>query len=312
MKPFFKFIVSLIVLIVCCAIADCIIGVALDKMIDKVPNDGSEIGTSIYAINRMDDPVVIVGSSRASNHYYPSIIADSLSLDTYNIGRQGHYISYQCCLINLILDRYVPDILIWEISMDSLLSDAYDGVDDLKIYYWDNSIIRKVIDDKEGIVSRIKLLSNAYQYNGIAIDVLYKFIKSGPNNDPRKGMVPNKEKGFHVDPQLTYDPGLDGYVDQTRVNILQSTLRRLIDSGVKVFVFDSPQYALLSSNRNLSSESIIRTECLHLGIPIFDSRNMDFFMGHPEMFRDKIHLYEDGAELYSKMAAHQIVLELNK
>ena len=131
MKPFLKFILSVIILIACCAIADCLIGVVLDKMIDKVPNDGNEIGAAHYAIKRVDDPVLIIGSSRAKNHYYPNIIADSLSLDTYDLGRLGHYVSYSSSLINLILDRYIPEIVIWELGMDTFFSDTEDRVNTL-------------------------------------------------------------------------------------------------------------------------------------------------------------------------------------
>ena len=308
MRPFLKFILSLIALIACCAIVDCLIGVILDKMIDKVPNDGNEIAATHYAIKRVNDPVLILGSSRAKNHYYPDIISDSLSVSVYNLGRPGHYISYTYCLINSILDRYTPEIVIWELEMDSLfLNTDEDRANSLKPYYWDSRVVQEVINEKEGVKEKVRLLSNAYRYNGIAIDILYSCLKGGPDVDPLKGMIPAEHTDYHVNPILQLDNSISGDIDQARVKRLHDALKRLIDAGVKVYVFDSPVYFLPNPDRNLASESIIREECEKLSVPIFDNRYLDYFLQHPELFRDNSHLYEDGAEKYSQLAAHQII-----
>lgn len=310
MKPFLRFIISAIVLIACCAVADCLIGVILDKMIDHVPNNGNEIGTADFAIKEMNDPVLIVGSSRARDHYFPSILSDSLSLSTYNIGRPGHFVSYFYCMADMILDRYTPGIIIWELDFDSLFIRAEDRISSLKPYYWDNSAVREVIDEKEGKEAKIKLMSSAFRYNGIALNIIQECITGGPDYDSKRGMSPLKHTGNHVNSELSVDNGLDGPIDQARVKRLRLTLQRLVDVGVKVVIIDSPHYALPNPNRNLSSESIIYEECQRLSIPVIDNRYLDFFLQHPEMFRDKVHLFEDGAEIYTKLAAHQIVEEL--
>lgn len=312
MKPFLKFILSVIILIACCAVADCLIGVILDKMIDKVPNDGNEIGLAHYAITSVNDPVLIIGSSRARDHYDPDILSDSLSLKAYNLGRAGHYVSYSSCLVNMILDRYTPDIVLWEVGMESLFSNIdEDRINSLKPYYWESSVVQEVIDEKNGKTAKRKLLSNSYRYNGMAIDVLYRFFKGGLNTDPNKGMTPIKHTGYNVDPKLLIDTNYSGPIDQARVTRFHNALQRLVNAGVIVLVFDSPHYALPNPDRNLASESIIREECERLSIPIFDNRYLDFFLQHPEMFRDNSHLFEDGAEIYSQLAAHQIIQELH-
>lgn len=311
MKSLLRFLSSLFILLICFAVADGFIGLALDKMIDEIPNNGNETGAAHFAIKKVTDPVLIVGSSRAKHHYYPDILSDSLGMKVYNVGRDGYYLSYHCCLINMILDRYTPDIIIWDFSMDALFSKGEDLVNKFRPYYWEYDEVREVIDEKEGSVSKIKNLSNAYRYNGMAIPVIYRWLVGGPDYDPTNGMTPIVNTGHGLDSEAPFHHGLNGPLDPARVRRLQNTLQRLNDAGVKVFVFDSPNYSFKDPNRNTASESLIYEECQRLSIPVFDNREIDYFLHHPEMFYDEGHLFDDGARIYTQIAAHQIVQELN-
>lgn len=311
MKQLYKFLISAIILLGCIAVVDCIGGLALDRMLDNVPNDGNETGETHFAINKVTDPILIIGSSRAKYHYRPNIISDSLAMDTYNLGRRGYYLTYQCCLINMILDRYTPNILIWDFSMDSLFSNGNDNIDKLRPYYWKYYSVREAFNEKEGKIRSIKNLSKIYRYNSLALSIIYRYLHGGADTDPLKGMGKLINTGISVDPALSIYDGLTGPIDQARVKRLHTTLQRLIDSGVTVFVFDSPHYSLLNPNRDRSSESIIYEECQKLSIPIFDNRNYDYFLHHPELFYDEGHLFDDGSEIYTKIVASQICQELS-
>lgn len=307
MKPFLKFLLSLLFLLALCALADRFIGLAMDRILEKVPTSGNDVGPVNYALKEVTHPVLIAGSSRARDHYYPDVFTDSLSLETYNVGMPGYFISYNCCLINTILDRYTPKIIIWELCMESLFELYEDPVAKLRPYYWVNSSARELIDAKEGKWARIKYLSNAYRYNDASVDILYRWLYGGPDNDPNNGMTPLSNTGSRVDPVLSFENAIGGTVDTERVKRLHDTLQRLNDAGVKVFVFDSPLYYLKNPDRDMSSESIIYEECQSFSIPVFDNRYLDYFHHHPEMFRDESHLFDVGARTYSQIAAHQIL-----
>jgi len=49
-----------------------------------------------YAINGVRSDILILGSSRATHHYNPSIIEDSLKMSAFNGGRDGCSIFYYC------------------------------------------------------------------------------------------------------------------------------------------------------------------------------------------------------------------------
>lgn len=287
--------------------ADYTVGIALNRLLDRVPPDKNETGAAHYVIHKVNDPILIVGSSRAQNHYYPDIVADSLSRDTYNAGRPGYFISYQCCLINMVLDRYTPDIIIWELSLEALYARAQDPVNILKPYYRDYRVVQEALDEKEGRTARIKCLSSAYRYNGLVIDMLYRWLSGGNDNNCLKGMEPIPHTGMEFTPELAVKKSVGGPIDSSRVKRLHETLQRLHDAKVKVFIFDSPEYCIRDVNRDKSSESLIYEECKQFSIPVLDNRNLGFFLDHPELFRDDGHLFDDGARIYSQFAAHQIV-----
>lgn len=305
MKPFLKFILSILALLACCAVADFFIGKALDQILDRVPQSGNDAGETHFAVKKVMEPVLIVGSSRAKYHYDSIIFTDSLCLDTYNIGRPGYYISYHCCLINMILDRYTPDMIIWDISLESLFARAQDPIRILNPYYWDYRAVQEAIDEKEGKTARIKNISNIYRYNGLIVDLFDSWL-DGTKVDSLKGMEPIIYTGKKVDPEMSIKKSVGGPIDSARVKRLHDTLHRLSEAGVKVFVFDSPEYSIREPDRDKSSQSIIYEECQCFSIPVFDNRSLEYFLHHPELFLDDGHLFDDGARLYSQIAAHQI------
>lgn len=104
-----------------------------------------------YAMFKVDTEVIIIGSSRAVHHYVPEILSDSLVMSVHNCGKDGAFLLYQCCLIDGILNRIKPKLVIWDIeptcfaegtSADYLLSD-------LNPFYDQNKFCQQVIDQSK-------------------------------------------------------------------------------------------------------------------------------------------------------------------
>ena len=107
-KGFTRFwIVALSVILIVITL-DFTFGKIMDWMLPQISNQG-DIGKTYFALNDVETPVVIVGSSRASHHYVTQMIEDSLGMPAYNIGRDGCFYSYNCCVINSIMDRYLGE-----------------------------------------------------------------------------------------------------------------------------------------------------------------------------------------------------------
>ena len=124
-KGLLRFCVSALALLVLVFAIDRILGILLDNMLPQISNQGDS-GKTYFSLYEVKTPIVIVGSSRAAHHYVTEMIEDSLKSPAYNVARDGCFFSYNCCVINSILDRYTPELIIWEIGTEYL----YDGVND--------------------------------------------------------------------------------------------------------------------------------------------------------------------------------------
>ena len=106
-KGLFRFCVAVLIVLASVAVVDVAVGKAMDWMIPQISNQG-DTGKTYYSLNDVNTPVVIVGSSRAAHHYVTEMIEDSLHMPAYNVARDGCFFSYNCSVINSILDRYTP------------------------------------------------------------------------------------------------------------------------------------------------------------------------------------------------------------
>ena len=129
-KGLLRFGIVVLIVLVSVAVVDVAVGKVMDWMLPQISNQG-DTGKTYYSMNDVNTPVVIVGSSRAAHHYVTEMIEDSLKMPAYNLGRDGCFFSYNCCIINSILDRYTPKLIIWECDNESLYKENPDQLEDL-------------------------------------------------------------------------------------------------------------------------------------------------------------------------------------
>lgn len=131
---------------------------------------GGRTGAEYYACKESNEDVIIMGSSRASHHYVPQIITDSLGLSCFNAGQDGNGIILQYGRWKMLSERYTPKMVIYDINpgFDLAENDNMAYVDRLKPFAGD----RRVRDYIGEIfpMERLKLMSKMYRYN-------YKFIE---------------------------------------------------------------------------------------------------------------------------------------
>ncbi len=309
MKEFSGFIISVIAVICSFFILDFILGKALDALLDKVPNNGCELAHIHYSVKYVDSPLLIIGSSRAHHHYLPEVLGDSLRTDAYNLGVDGHFLSYNCVLINTILDRYTPQTILFEISLGEMFENRTktDRTSSLHRYYYLNSYIKSIVDAKEGGSMKYKMLLNTYRYNGSVIRIVTRWIRGGRDYDPLKGLLPiYTSQGSDVKLEVETLPDERMVISDYRVQLFENTLKRLKERGVTVFCFDSPMYLLLNQERNTESERIMTEICSKYDIPFFDNRQVSEFLSHPEYFYDRGHLDYEGAKVYTDLVLEEI------
>ncbi len=304
MKPLYKLLLVLLLLFVVLLGVDFLVGRVLDKMVDKVP-DQSEVGLTHLSVKKVDAPVLIIGSSRARHHYNTKQIEDSLGMHAYTIARDAHFVSYQSAVLNAVLDRYTPKVVLWECGLNNLFSKERDAVHCLHPYYYDCDSLRSIIDRKEGASMAVKMRLNLYRYNGVAASILMQ-SRSASRVDTMQGFLPIKGNLKGNDTLMKMPEVVADTIDPVRLEIFRSTIKRLHDQGVKVILFDSPVYEKENPNRNLASEQAIKEVCGQYGVPVFDNRHLDAFRESPEYFFDPTHINKEGTAVYTPIVIEQV------
>lgn len=116
------FCLKIVLLVVILFGVDRLVGAAFVKMKDVglAGNPENMWLKTPFTIEKVDADVVVIGSSKASHHYVPQMLEDSLGMTAYNCGHDGCFFLYQNCIINMILDRYTPKMILWDIQPGSL------------------------------------------------------------------------------------------------------------------------------------------------------------------------------------------------
>ena len=135
------FCLKVVLLVVILFGVDRLVGAAFVKMKDVglATNPENMWLKTAYTVEKVDAEVVVIGSSKASHHYVPQILEDSLGMTAYNCGQDGCFFLYQNCIINMILDRYTPKMILWDIQPGSFVgvdhSLEYQNIRYLSPYY---------------------------------------------------------------------------------------------------------------------------------------------------------------------------------
>lgn len=297
-----------IVLLVVAAI-DFAAGKVLNGMVPRISGKSDiDIVRVYYGLYCVKTPVVIVGSSRASHHYDPVIISDSLGLDAYNVGLDGRSLNHNCCVINSILDRYSPALIIWENGTDYLFNETNDPLEKLYPYYLKNAWVKETINEELSWTERVRLYSclcsSLYRYNPNVHRVVFQYLKS-------RSMPPDTLKGFmpltpasNAKLDLDTVPVTAHELSPTKVRHLEALLRRVQERGVKMVMVDSPKY-LIIPNRDNSSSRLTRELCRKYGVMLIDNSQQPFFLKHKEYFKDDIHFNANGAKVYTEFFVRQ-------
>ena len=106
---FTKFILVILSFLVFIFVLDKVVVRIEDKLYSTKDNK-----LNYAAYNNDNTEIVILGSSRASHHYVPSILTDSLGMSCVNLGMDGKGILYNYALFNMLVQYNSPRIIIYE------------------------------------------------------------------------------------------------------------------------------------------------------------------------------------------------------
>lgn len=308
-KGLLRFCVAVVLVLAMVSVADVTVGKVMDWMLPQISNQG-DTGKTYYSLYDVHTPIVIVGSSRAAHHYVTQIIEDSLGMPAYNVARDGCFFSYNCCVVNTILDRYSPKVIIWENGTEYLFDGFDDPLENLYPYYGRNSWVTTAIQEELPWTECMRLNSRIYQYNSIMHRILMRY--RGRNffvDETEKGYLPLLPKELKKALELKEVEKKYTKLSRTKIERFKATLSRAKEKGVKVVVVDSPMYRICESNNKSAVE--MRKLCKMYGAMFLNNSQLTEFVGHPEYFNDPTHMNTIGAIPYTVFFMKQIKQYIN-
>lgn len=296
-----KFLVRILIFFVAVAIIDYLFGRFCDYLYSN--SKGGDTYKINYAISEACPDVLIMGSSRASHHYNPQIIGDSLGMTVYNLGIDGSGIILMDGFYRLITKRHIPKLIIYELTpafdIYKYAGDANNTryLSQLKPYFKKECIkdIFANVDSKE----RIKLLSGLYRYNTQFINLARFYLF--PEGERSDGFRPLYGEMKHTPSNASNDE--TEVVDHIKLMYLQSFIKECREKGVELVFVVSPSYGEISSDNYLPAFKL----CRDSGIPILDHFCDSSFVNNRQLFKDSYHLNEKGANMFSIIIAEELM-----
>lgn len=279
----------------------CVIDVSFGFIMRYVNNhtDCDEIGKDNYISNSLNSEILVFGSSRAHHHYNTVMMADSLGLTCFNCGEDGYGIILAYGRLLMILNRYVPKMIIYDVTpaFDFLeYGDNSKHLYRLKNFYGQNGIdsIFYDVDPRE----KIKMKSSMYQHNSSYLRNLASFLLNTPSQTTLNGFDPlfgamDTLKIANID--VEYD-SKDGYViDSLKLKYLNKFIDKAISNNIKVVFVASPVW--------YGQDSLVlkpvKEICASKDIVLLDYTNDIKYVHSNALFKDGKHLNALGADSFT-------------
>jgi hypothetical protein len=264
---------------------------------------GTAFETS-YVIDSTKAEILVFGSSRASLHYVPQVFEDSLGMSCYNAGRNGNFALNSNVQFSIIIKRYTPKIVIFDITPGLLNynAESYERLSSLLPYYKSHPEIREIIEMRSPY-EQIKLLSEIYPFNSNLIPIITgNFEFKGNRQKIIKGYIPDFN---HIqDTILKPLEDIKAPLDSIILNSMTSIATTCNQKNIRFVIVTSPLFAKYTTNY---TGEILNNFAKINHIEYFNFINDSSFIKKPLFFADRNHMNNEGATKFS-----QIISEILK
>ena len=262
---------------------------------------GGENWRNNYICDSVKADILIFGSSRALHHYNPTIIFDSLNLSCYNCGQEGNGIILNEAFYQLILQRYRPKVLIYDIIPGYDLhakEDNHKYLKWLKAYY-DRTGIPEVFESVDK-TEKYKMWSQMYRYNSNCVKLLSDYVH--PFKSVSNGFSPIEgELDAMKMKKVPFKPIIPA-TDSLKISYIKKMIEE--STGTNIIFVMSTWWNYIDTLRFQP----IRDICNEKNIPFIDFSNSPKYVHNNAYFKDGDHLNARGADEFTK----DLIQELRK
>ncbi len=262
---------------------------------------GGNNGRVNYVCNKTSEDILIFGSSRASHHYNPQILTDSLGLSAFNCGERGNGIILNYGRLLMIEERYKPKVIIYEVtySFDLLKDDNHKYLGYLKSYY-DRPGIKEIFQSVDK-TEQWKMKSLLYRYNSNFLSIMAdRFLPI--NSMGTKGFLPLSGELDTLKIRRKGDDNQHVGFDSLKLDYIQKFIDHCKD--VKLIFAVSPSWYGISPDLLRPIYDI----CKEQDIPLLDFSNDPKYVHNNAYSKDGAHMNARGADEFTR----DVVKELKK
>lgn len=297
-----KFLLKLLLFLTCVVVMDFVFGLTFSWL--RGHAKGGSTANCEYIANRANDDVVILGSSRATHHYVPQIIEDSLGMSCYNCGEEGNGIVLAYGRYKMLTNRYKPKLVIYEIT------PGYDyGAKDpnskylgyLRPYYRLDGI-KEIFDDFDSSFSSLKMSFAMYRNTSrLFPNVIDNIIQ----RDNHKGFAPLYGK---IDISSITKEKETLVIDSLKLLYLERIIIDAQKSDIPIVFIISPAYGGVN---DISIFDPALQMCAKHGILVLNYLNYSKIATNAIYFNDILHMNESGAIEYTQVVINDLLNNTN-
>ena len=249
--------------------------------------------------------ILIMGSSRAHHHYDTPFLSDTLGLDVYNAGFDGNGIILAYVILEMVLSRYSPQIVIFDVEpFFDIIAYEKDNkniryIKNLKPYYREYGIPGIIRDVSQEEWRKVQSGMIRYKTDILAL-LVDNVIDRGIEN---RGFLPLegrmvKEPASQTPKQYQHDPLKLAYIEKFILLCKKH--------NVQLFFAGTPKYGAKNSNTLQPVKDI----AVRHGISFLDYYSNPAIVSKKELFKEQMHLNKDGARFFSSIIAKELYEEI--
>lgn len=294
-----KFLLKIALFFALVAIVDFGFGKVGDYLRDHAK--GGMAGKVHYICEQCDEDVIMMGSSRMQHHYVPQIFEDSLGMTCYNAGIDGNGILLSYGFLKMILERYTPKIILYDVSgFDMYCDDNTKYLDFMKPYYKNEyECVASIFNDVDPM-ERWKMNSNLYRYNS----KLFQLIgdKIHPTSIMKKGYSPI-HRTMNYEPTPLENDEKKKEVDSLKITYFARFVELAQKNNIKLIFATSPTYfGKLKSEENTPMNVLSEELDLNFMNHYYDS----LLCSSKTYWSDGTHMNDSGATIFSQTIVSEI------
>lgn len=265
----------------------------------------SRIVKLYYETTDISEDVICLGSSRCEQHYVPSIIADSLNCTVYNAGWSNSRIYAYYYILHQILRVHTPKLICLDVKFTDYMvreddqnfaavmhyAPCFGRVAEADAVFWNSNDYIPF------------MLSSIYRYNTNMMSYVAALLHHAPYE-------PDINCGYKATPRPAKPDGemelirsvVNSQYDSLKIYYFEQFIELCRKHDIELVISVSPYYSRASADLYDKPKEIAK----RYGVPVFDYHSKGLFLDHPEYFRDKQHLYDEGARIFTSIFAHDL------